>query len=429
MSRSFRCSPFIFVMAVLLLAVTAASADTLVEVTSQSGLSPDSSISWLQLGGDQTLVPASVGVTSNHGLSATVTLAGANSVVSVVCAQAPPLSTNCSWNGAGFTAGDSLLWSVNAYTGGNGPMTLTFASGIIGAGALIQSDVPGQFTASIQAFNGGTSLGTFTETSNAAGDALYLGVKDSSGANVTSVVYSLTACAASCADFALDGVDLATSAASSSTTTVVSSAPNPSVFGQSVTLTATVSSSGGTPTGTVQFQIDGSNFGSPVALSGGVATSSSTSALTVGAHSTAAIYSGSTNFLASTGTGSQVVSKASTSTSLISSVNPSLPGEAVTFTATISVLLPGSGTPTGTVTFYDGPSPISTQPVSSGQAAFTTSTLVAGSHFISAIYSGDSNFNTSSSSSVHQVVEPGELTVSPTSIAFGNVKLDNTAKK
>src|ERR1035438_7737289 len=113
MSKSFRCSPFIFVMAVLLLAVTAASADSLVEVTSQSGLSPDSSISWLQLGGDQTLVPASFGVTSNHGLSATVTLSGANNVVSVVCAAAPPLSTNCSWNGAGFTAGDSLLWSVN----------------------------------------------------------------------------------------------------------------------------------------------------------------------------------------------------------------------------------------------------------------------------------------------------------------------------
>src|ERR1039457_2941577 len=81
------------------------------------------------------------------------------------CSQqtAPPLSTNCSWNGAGFTAGDSLLWAVNAYTGGNGPMTLTFASGIIGAGALIQSDVPGQFTASLHAFNGGTSLGRSEE--------------------------------------------------------------------------------------------------------------------------------------------------------------------------------------------------------------------------------------------------------------------------
>ena len=213
MSRIFRCSRFIYVVAALLLASTAAWADSVAEVTSQSGLSPDSSISWSQLGADQTQVGATFSVTSNHGLSTSVTLAHANSVASIVCAQAPPLSSNCSWNGTGFTAGDTLLWSVNAYTGGNGPITLAFASGIAGAGALIQSDVPGQFTASIQAFNGSTSLGTFTEQSDAAGDAIYLGVLDSTGANITSVVYSLSACAANCADFALDAVDLATGGA------------------------------------------------------------------------------------------------------------------------------------------------------------------------------------------------------------------------
>ena len=238
MSRLFRSSQFICVMAVLLLAATAAWADSVVQETSQSGLGPDSSISWSQLGGDQTQVAASFSASSNKGLSATVTLAAANSVVSVVCSEAPPLSSNCSWNGTGFTAGDSLLWAVNAYAGGNGPITLTFASGIIGAGALLQSDVPGQFTASIQAFNGSTSLGTFTQQSDAAGDAVYLGVKDETGANITSIVYSLTACAATCNDFAVDGVDLVTSGAAPNFT--LSANPNSVTINQGSSGTSTI---------------------------------------------------------------------------------------------------------------------------------------------------------------------------------------------
>src|SRR5262249_51459977 len=72
------------------------------------------------------------------------------------------------------------------------------------------------------------------------------------------------------------------------TTTAVSSSANASVFGQSITFTATVSTAppgSGTPTGTVQFSIDGSPFGSPVTLNGsGQATSGATSTLTVGTH-------------------------------------------------------------------------------------------------------------------------------------------------
>src|SRR5262249_24308599 len=86
-------------------------------------------------------------------------------------------------------------------------------------------------------------------------------------------------------------------------TTVVTSAANPSVFGQSITLTATVTANApgsGTPSGTVQFTIDGSNFVSPVSLSGGSATSGSISSLTVGPHTITAVYSGDGNFDLST---------------------------------------------------------------------------------------------------------------------------------
>lgn len=91
-----------------------------------------------------------------------------------------------------------------------------------------------------------------------------------------------------------------------STTTVASSA-NPSTFGQGVTFTATVSPAGAT--GTVQFKVDGATLGTPVTLSGGTATSSSVTTLTVGTHTVTADYSGDTSFAASSGTlpGGQVV--------------------------------------------------------------------------------------------------------------------------
>ena len=82
--------------------------------------------------------------------------------------------------------------------------------------------------------------------------------------------------------------------------TAVTPSDSPTVYGQSVTFTATVTPCGGVdPTGTVQFTIDGSNVGSPVTLSGDAATYS-TSTLAVGNHSVAAVYSGDANFLGGT---------------------------------------------------------------------------------------------------------------------------------
>jgi uncharacterized repeat protein (TIGR01451 family) len=92
------------------------------------------------------------------------------------------------------------------------------------------------------------------------------------------------------------------------TTTGVTSSVNPSDFGQSVTFTATVTSSAGIPSGTVQFKDNGNNLGSAATLVNGVATLT-TSALTVGTHPITADYSGDANFLSSSGTlaGGQVV--------------------------------------------------------------------------------------------------------------------------
>src|SRR6202008_4129514 len=91
--------------------------------------------------------------------------------------------------------------------------------------------------------------------------------------------------------------------------------------------------------------------------------------------------------------------QANTSTGVTSSANPSVFGQIVTFTATVSAALPGAGSPTGTVTFKDGATALGTVSLNgSAQAGVSTAPLAAGSHTISAVYNGDSNFASSTGS-------------------------------
>ena len=76
-----------------------------------------------------------------------------------------------------------------------------------------------------------------------------------------------------------------------------------------------------------------------------------TASLTTGAHTIVASYVGDGTFDSSTGTIAETVGQASTATTIAPSVNPSTLGQAVTFTATVTATPPGSGVPTGTVTF------------------------------------------------------------------------------
>src|SRR5207237_9303935 len=80
----------------------------------------------------------------------------------------------------------------------------------------------------------------------------------------------------------------------------------------------------------------------------------------------------------------------------------------VAFTATGSAGTPGTGTPTGTVTFQDGATPLGTATLSGGMATFTISSLGAGSHSLTATYGGAGNFAGSTSAALLQVVNlPG----------------------
>ncbi|MFF3746326.1 Ig-like domain-containing protein [Streptomyces kronopolitis] len=116
------------------------------------------------------------------------------------------------------------------------------------------------------------------------------------------------------------------------TFTLTSAAPNPSVFGQTVTLTATVIPFGlGPPTGTVTFVIPGGPTLTGT-LVGGTATVT-TSSLSVGFHTYTANYNGNAQFGPSSSTGSATVGKASTTTTVTSAPDPSNSGQTVTLTA------------------------------------------------------------------------------------------------
>jgi hypothetical protein len=215
--------PALGLLAIGILAAATSRADTLSPVASASAQAANDSLTWSQKGTDSTVLAASF--TANTALSnaVTVNMGAANSIISTVCSANP-----CSWTGTGFTAGHSLLWTSDAGNGGSGPVTLKFGKSIAGAGALIQADLPGAFTAQIQLYNGSTLLGSFSAASDAAGDPVYLGAIDQTGANITQVIFSLTACKSLCSDFGLDTVAVNSTAAASTT---VSASPTSLTFG------------------------------------------------------------------------------------------------------------------------------------------------------------------------------------------------------
>ncbi len=193
------------------------------------------------------------------------------------------------------------------------------------------------------------------------------------------------------------------------TATTVKSSHDPSTYGQLLTFTAVVKAAApgnGTPTGTVTF-MDGSTSLDTATLSSGKATFA-TNFLGSGSHTITVVYNGDGNFVTSTSAAlSQTVTQASTTTKLTSSLNPSVYGEDVTFTATLKANSPGGGTPTGTVSFMDGSAVLQTVTLSSGVATFSTSTLSVGVHSITAVYSGDANFTASTSAVLNQKVKKG----------------------
>ncbi len=188
------------------------------------------------------------------------------------------------------------------------------------------------------------------------------------------------------------------------TTTVLTSSPNPSPYGQSMTFTAVVTSNlGAPPDGEIVTFKQGTTVLGTVALRGGSATLT-TSALPPGTAYIKSGYGGDINMASSTSnTVAQIVKKAATTTVLTSSPNPSPYGQSMTFTAVVTSNL-GAPPDGEIITFKKGTTVLGTEALSGGSASFTTSALPAGTDYIKAAYGGDIHFLSSTSSSVKQVV-------------------------
>ena len=223
--------------------------------------------------------------------------------------------------------------------------------------------------------------------------------------------YPITCAGGAAANYALTyqpGTLTITRAASAVT---VATAPPAPVAGQPVTLTASVSVQGGSGPvgGTVEFRAGGAAIAGcasqPVDAASGTATCT-TSALGAAAHSLTAAYSGDANLLASTSavaalTVASAPAARAASTVTLAPAAPSVRGQAVTFTAAVAPAAPGAGTPTGTVTFYDGDKSLGTGQLTAVggafQATLSAGGLAVGPHTITARYGGDGGFLESAS--------------------------------
>jgi hypothetical protein len=418
--------------------------------------------------------PATQTFTLNLGLPPTFTSAAATSFVAgtagsfTVTTTATPTTTSMTqtgalpsgvtftYNGPGTPLNATLAGTPAPGTGGTYPLTFTAGNGIppnsvqnfvltvnqapavtsansltciVGVACSLPIEANG-FPLPTIAVGGAALPSGMTFAPGTPGNGLLSGTPAVGGAGTYAITFTASN---GTAPNAVQNFTLTVNPAS--TTTALTSATNPSVFGQSVTFTATVTPQGtGVPAGTVTFNDGATAICSNVALDGSAQATCTTSSLSTASHLMTAVYAGNASFTTSTSVAvSQIVNKGNTTTAVTSSANPSNFAQSVTFSATVSATAPAAGTPSGTVTFKDGATTVC-GPVALVAAAATcaTSTLTVGSHSITVDYAGDTNYNTSTSPALNQVINKTDTTnalavapVSPT--VFGqSVALTST---
>jgi len=198
---------------------------------------------------------------------------------------------------------------------------------------------------------------------------------------------------------------------------ITANPPSPSMFGQMVTFTATVTgANGGSPTGMVSFS-DGTN---PISGCTGVALAAQangstatcpTSALALGQHTIGGTYSGDSNFTAGNGSIPYQVNQATTVVSLSLNPTSATAGQVVTLTATITAN--STPVPNGTVSFLSGTSVLGTVQVvtASGMATLRTR-FGPGTYSLTAHYNGTNSYGPATSPAQPLTVTGTEPTIS-----------------
>jgi hypothetical protein len=295
------------------------------------------------------------------------------------------------------------------------PLVITKASTTTALAATTTTAVFGQavtFTATVAAVSPSTATPTGSVTFKDGTTVLRTVVLSGGSASFTTsllAVNSHTITATYNGNGNFKGSGPATSAVTVSqdaTTAVVTSSVSSPVYGQAVTLRATVTAAtpgSGKPTGTVTFY-DGTTKLGTAPLSNGVA-SIKTTALAVSSNSITVVYGGDVNFLGTTSAAlSLTVRQDATRAVVTSSSATAQHGTAVTLTATVLAGVPGSGTPTGTVSFWDGSTLLNTVNLSGGVAQLTYSFSGIGIHKIKAVYNGDADFLSTTSAVLTETI-------------------------
>lgn len=192
-------------------------------------------------------------------------------------------------------------------------------------------------------------------------------------------------------------------------TLILTSSVNPSLLNQSVTFTATISSPDGTVLGPIVLTDGNTTLATLNPDSNGIATYT-TGTLTIGSHFLKAYYAGDATHTSATDIiNQQVVNGYPTPTTLTSSLNPAAIGQPVTFTTTTTFGSNGDTTlAAGTMTYSDGNTVLSVQPINAqsnttATTTFTTSALTVGTHSITAILSAPNGF--ASAATLNQVIK------------------------
>ncbi|MCL2465615.1 MAG: Ig-like domain-containing protein, partial [Micrococcales bacterium] len=320
---------------------------------------------------------------------------------------------------AGSTSPDISVYVHKPLIGTTTTETITPPTSVNGQdvtlGAHVAASDGGHPTGSVTFAEGATTIGTVPV--DGSGDASL----DVSSLSVGS--HSIVAKYSGDDDYNATASAPGTATVGKASTTVTLSGPTgDTVSGQAVDLTASVAPSGagsGTPTGSVQLKVDGNALGDPVQLQGGVATFPTLTSLLAGDHTIAASYTGDDGFSGSSDSLTQHVTKADTLVTVTTSPSPSAENQNVVITADVAPVAPGSGSPTGTVSFTADGDPIGagTLHAATGggsQATLDMADLPAGSHTIKASYAGDSAYAGGDSDGVSQTVIAGAARVPTT---------------
>ena len=361
------------------------------------------------------------GVTDYKATLASPDLPGGTSVVTAVFdGNSSYQSSTGAWT-ATVVAGDTtttLSAEPDPATTGEG---LTLTATVTTDGAALPSGSSISFSANGAGYLGAVSL---TEVSAGMFEATYVDTSFAAGSLTFTASYhgstgEFEFSSKTTTDFALYGVS-----------TTLSASPNPATYLESVTLTATLSSSGSVGGGTESFYLGATLLGTATinTVGGQEEATLVTTALPTGNDLVSGVFNGNSTCGASTASYTETVSPAATSTTLTTSPNPSTAGESVTLTASVS----GPGTVFGTVEFLDGAGgPRLQHAQRQRHATLVVSNLPAGSDSLTAVYEGNSDYLSSTSSAVDQVVDPlagtGQVVVAGQDTSFSGTLASFTA--